>query len=145
MTAKICFITDEPRSSMVERRIQPIEWASLARVFNVEAIIEIDPWSFYPVEGNSTRVVTLAEGLALAPESTWVFVDNQHDGAVLLEDYTHLDDAVYCFGSDSNGFGDIDPGAVQFLEIVTHDSESLYAIQAAAIVLNHRYVQRDDS
>jgi tRNA(Leu) C34 or U34 (ribose-2'-O)-methylase TrmL len=97
----------------------------------------VDP--FEPANLHWPNIVhhkTLESAMASTGDVPWVFLEYNEPSSIALPDFEHPEDVVYCFGSDRRGLDEIDRSLGQWVNIPTYDS--LYANQAAAIVLAHR-------
>ena len=135
----ICFFVTELRAEDI---IRPTfrDWNDLGKAFGVDQKMYIDP--FEPPQAHYPNLTYYAD-LTTAMDSTsglpWVFCEYNEPNATSLVDFTHPTDVVYCFGSDRSddkGLDTVDRNLGTWLSIPT--KRSLWANQAAAVVLGHR-------
>lgn len=132
----ICFFVTEPRDADV---IRPTfrDWNDLGKAFGVDQIMYVDPYqpqnTGYP---NLIRHVDLTSAMDSTPDVPWFFAEYAEPSSIVLTDFAHPTDAVYCFGSDREGLNKVDHNLGSWISIPT--KHSLWANQAAAVVLGHR-------
>ncbi len=126
------------------RQVSTKEWESLSRAFGVDTIICIDQLNFEcfgfstSMVPNAFTVQSIQEIRDQFPDALLVFVDSQ---GISLYDFTHPDDdVIYLFGANSGGFRKQADGIDgERINILTDTDHSIWASQAATIVLADRY------
>jgi len=142
----ICFYAELADSAGARRRSWT--WKALAHPFEVDKILCVDEFPDLP-RGSDFNDVEVYDSLSAMksayPSATYVHVEAE--AGTNLADFTHPDptgDVVYCFGRNAGGFKlDADQSVGEWVHIGCHHEEdstdSIWADQAAAIVVSHRY------
>lgn len=138
----ICFFVGQYKSV---QRPTFREWNDLGAAFNADVMWidhpsqeELNPLYHvlnlqYP---KLARHPDLPSAMDSTPTVPWVFVEYDEPNSIVLTNFTHPTDVVYCFGSDDKGLNDVSRDLGDWISIPT--KRALWANQAAAVVLGDR-------
>lgn len=110
------------------------QWCAMAGLTH----LVVDKTGFLK-QTNNNIFSSLQDAIDAHPECTWVFLSPHASQS--LKDFTHPEtDVIYCVGSDSDGFQDVDISKYQTIKLQREDGSdnSWYASTIVPIVIAHR-------